>query len=409
MRFYSWLKDILKGLLVSIVMFLLLEALARVVKTVEQDVGQKEVRDPEWFVYSPTLGWERRPGYRGVFGFAERNFDGAGYFAVDSKQIADATKKKVIFIGDSNTFGFGVPTQSSFVEVVDGLLKDINAINLGVSGYTSYQGRVALEKYLPLLKPDLVVASFNFDDRRYVLPPDTMDSAERFEKAYRLSQSTGARIAEFLETSYFCRALHRIITVMGLQPRPVTEVRVDALKPRVDEDAYRRNLSHIAEETKRLGIPLLFLLLHDNPIESYHLKEGIENLTRSDKMAIAHLTVAVEARNTCSDLARIYLAKAYQAQGNTEKAAEVVISRSPFRSLHGGYPIRLDTVYEDIMRQVASDHAVELVDAAKVLDEHPYDYIDLPHFNVDGHRRVGELLASRISQILSGSKTNTSQ
>ena len=61
------------------------------------------------------------------------------------------------------------------------------------------------------------------------------------------------------------------------------------------------------------------------------------------------------------------------------------------------------------MRQVASDHAVELVDAAKVLDEHPYDYIDLCHFNVDGHRRVGELLASRISQILSGRKTSTSQ
>lgn len=410
MRSYSWLKDILKGLLVSIVMFLLAEALARIGKTVEQDVAQEKVGDPEWFVYSPTLGWERRPGYRGVFGFAERNFDGAGYFAVDSKEIADTTKKKIIFIGESNTFGYGVPTQSSFVEVVEGLLKDVNTINLSVSGYTSYQGRVSLEKYLPLLKPDLVVASFNFNDRRYVVPPDTIDSAERFEKAYRLSQSAGPRIAEFLEISYFCRALRRIITVTGLLPRPVTEVRVDALKPRVDEDAYRRNLSHIAEETKRLGIPLLFLLLHDNPIESYHLKEGIENLTRSDKMAIAHLTVAVEARNTCSDLARIYLAKAYQAQGNTEKAAEVVISsRSPWRGLHGGYPIRLDTVYNDIMRQVASDHAVELVDAAKVLDEHPYDYIDLIHFNVDGHRRVGELLASRIPQILSGSKTSTSQ
>ena len=162
-----------------------------------------------------------------------------------------------------------------------------------------------------------------------MVPPDTIDSAERFEKAYRSSQSAGPRIAEFLEISYFCRALRRIITVTGLLPRPVTEVRVDALKPRVDEDAYRRNLSHIAEETKRLGIPLVFLLLHDNPIESYHLKEGIENLTRSDKMAVAHLTVAVEAHNTCSDLARIYLAKAYQAQGNTEKAAEKLSSLAP--------------------------------------------------------------------------------
>ena len=147
MRSYSWLKDILKGLLVSIVMFLLAEALARVGKTVEQDVTQEKAGDPEWFVYSPTLGWDRRPGFKGVFGFAERSFDGAGYFAVDSKEIADTTKKKIIFIGDSNTFGYGVPTPSSFVEVVEGLLKDANTINLGVSGYTSYQGRVSLEKY----------------------------------------------------------------------------------------------------------------------------------------------------------------------------------------------------------------------------------------------------------------------
>jgi lysophospholipase L1-like esterase len=277
--------------------------------------------------------------------------------------------------------------------------------NLGVSGYTSYQGRVSLGKYLPLLKPALVVASFNFNDRRYVLPPDTIDSAEKFEKVYRFSLSAGLpRIAEFLvEISAFFRALRRVTTAIGLFPRPVTEVtevRLDALTPRVDEDAYRWNLSHIAEETKRLGIPLVFLLLKDNPVESYHLKEGIENLTRFDKMAIAHLTVAVKARNTFSDLARLYLAKVYQAQGNMEKAAEVVISRSPVRSLHGGAPVRVDTVYNDIMRQVASDHAVELVDAAKVLDEHPYDYIDSCHFNVDGHRRVGELLASRISQIL---------
>src|SRR5262249_27518612 len=157
---------------------------------------------------------------------------------------------------------------------------------LGVVGYTSYQGRVSLEKSLPLLKPDLVVASFNFNDRRYVLPPDTIDSAEKFETVYRFSLSAGPRIAELLEISYFFRALRRVMTAIALLPRPVTEVRVDAVKPRVDEDAYRWNLSHIAEETKRLGIPLIFLLLKDNPIEAHDLKEGIENLTRSDKMAI---------------------------------------------------------------------------------------------------------------------------
>src|SRR5262249_41679262 len=107
-----------------------------------------------------------------------------------------------------------------------------------------------------------------------------------------------------------------------------------------DEDAYRRNLCQIAEQTKRLGIPLIFLLLKDNPLESYHLKEGIADLTRSDEMAIPHLTVAANELNAFSDLARIYLAKAYQAQGNTAKAAAVVVSRPFVKTLHGEHPIR---------------------------------------------------------------------
>jgi hypothetical protein len=40
MRFFSWLKNILKGLLVSIFVLLLFEALARVVKTVDLDVAR---------------------------------------------------------------------------------------------------------------------------------------------------------------------------------------------------------------------------------------------------------------------------------------------------------------------------------------------------------------------------------
>ncbi len=184
------------------------------------------------------------------------------------------------------------------------------------------------------------------------------------------------------------------------------EKRIDAWRPRVSEEAYRRNLSQIAEEAKRLDIPVLFLLLKDNPLESYHLKEGIKSLegvagTKSEAMAIVHLAVAVETTNMFTDLARLYLAKAYQAQGNEAKAGKALISPFPFRSLQGGRPIRLDTTYNDIMRQVASTYGAELVDATKMQDEHPDAYIDFCHFNEEGHRRVAELLASRISHLLS--------
>jgi len=407
LRVSSRAKNILMGLLVSVVVLLLVEALSRIVKTINFDMASMVTLAPaEGFAYSADLGWERKPGYRGMAsGGFDREFDEAGYVAVDSMQVSDATRRKIVFIGDSNTFGYGVSTRSSFVEVTEGLLSNASAINLGVIGYTSYQGRVTLDKYVPILKPDVVVVSFNYNDRRYIHEPHRVDSAEEFQRMYLLRSNAGANISEFLDASYFVRALRRGMREAGL----VTdrrEMHIDALQPRVNEEAYRRNLSQIAEETKRMGIRLVFLLLKDNPLESYHLKEGVKKLEESGleesgKMAIAHLTVAVDSNNAFSDLARLYLAKAYRAQGDKVKAAEAAVSRSPYRSLQGGRPIRLDTAYNDIMRQVANDYGVELVDAAQVLDEHPYDYIDFCHFNEDGHRRVGELLASRISHILS--------
>ena len=407
MRISSQLRNVLMGLLVSVALLLFAEFLSRVVKTFDVDRDSTVSLAPaEGFAYSAKLGWERKPGYTGMAaGGHEREFDAAGYVTADSTQVSDTTKQKIVFIGDSNTFGYGVPTRSSFVEVVERLLPGVSTINLGVIGYTSYQGRVTFEEYAPRLKPDLVVVSFNYNDRRAILDSGSVDGEEAFQRMYATRSSARATIAGFLDASYFVRGLRRVMIVGGLMTDR-GEKRIDAWRPRVNEEAYRRNLSQIAEGAKRLGIPLMFLLLKDNPLESYHLKEGIKNLegvagAKSESMAIAHLAVAAESTNMFTDLARLYLAKAYQAQDNEAKARNALVSPVPFRSLQGGRPIRLDTSYNDIMRQVASTYGAELVDATNMQDEHPDAYIDFCHFNEDGHRRVAELLASRISHVLS--------
>jgi hypothetical protein len=155
----------------------------------------------DWVIYSRDLGWERKPGYKGNAEGGYREFDREGYLAVDSHKIADTRKKKIIFIGDSNTFGYRVQTRESFVQVVENLLPNVNAINLGVPGYSSYQGRVTVEKYVPILKPDLVIVSFKFNYRRYVLEPVKPDSAEQFEKFYQSSDGIARGVAESLEVS----------------------------------------------------------------------------------------------------------------------------------------------------------------------------------------------------------------
>jgi hypothetical protein len=66
---------------------------------------------------------------------ADREFDAEGYLTVDSDEVhGKSGNKKVVFIGDSKTFGRGASTPDSFVEVTERLLPGVDAINLGVVG-----------------------------------------------------------------------------------------------------------------------------------------------------------------------------------------------------------------------------------------------------------------------------------
>lgn len=103
---------------------LALEGLSRALLTAEADLAST---NPDWYQYTPELGWERRPHFKGlVAGELHRHeparylreFDEQGFFAVDSPQISSTTHTRILAIGDSNTFGWGVPTRSAYPEVL---------------------------------------------------------------------------------------------------------------------------------------------------------------------------------------------------------------------------------------------------------------------------------------------------
>jgi len=130
----------MKRLSFTVVAFVLMlaavELLARVAGTVKRDIDPKRSNGPEqWLVHSPTMGWEKKPDYEGSLGMADREFDAEGYLTVDSDEVhGKSGNKKVVFIGDSNTFGWGASTPDSFVEVTENLFPGVDAINLGVVG-----------------------------------------------------------------------------------------------------------------------------------------------------------------------------------------------------------------------------------------------------------------------------------
>ena len=84
--------------------------------------------------------------------------------------VKPARELRILFLGDSCTFGYGVRHTETFVALLQRnlnkkkRLSGIKCINAGVPGYSAFQGRRYYETEGYRFAPDLVVACFGWND-----------------------------------------------------------------------------------------------------------------------------------------------------------------------------------------------------------------------------------------------------
>jgi lysophospholipase L1-like esterase len=76
--------------------------------------------------------------------------------------------KRILIVGDSNTFGFGVNIEQTFVKRLEGVLRisepDISVINGGVPGYNVWQVCQRIRRLVPLVRPNTVIYAVYLND-----------------------------------------------------------------------------------------------------------------------------------------------------------------------------------------------------------------------------------------------------
>ena len=385
--------------LAVVALLLLVEGGARIAYTVHLNLAKQ----PDWFAYTADAGWERRPNFDGLDQCeVRRTFDHRGLLAGDAARLQPERKGqfRALFLGDSNTYGFCLETEQTFVEVANRLLPQSPSINLGVTGYTSYQGYKALLKYGELIDPNIIFISFNFNDRRFVLQPEQADSDAAFQRLY-----SSTLIQTLSEVSYLFWTANFVSNKLSPASPAASgfaaALRLDKVRPRVDARGYRENLTRMVQWAKQRGIAVAFILLGDNPSQTSALREGVRQLSEGNyELAIKSLTVAEDddgdEDNWFSALARLYLAKAYRGAGLHDKAEQALVLENTVVGLHGGYPVILDTEYNRIVKEVAAEHGALVIDAAGELNKIADIYFDFCHFDHRGHEIVGRLVADVI-------------
>lgn len=116
--------------------------------------------------YDPELGFVMTPHFAGPWAlgaFVETNSIGLrdrDYGPNTGNEI------RILSLGDSYAFGFGVELSDSYAKVLERKLSeslpevDVSVINGAVSGYSTHQQILMFDKLFPLVKPDFVLATF---------------------------------------------------------------------------------------------------------------------------------------------------------------------------------------------------------------------------------------------------------
>jgi lysophospholipase L1-like esterase len=220
-----------------------------------QTLGLPAMNDT--MVSDPRLFWTLKPGLEGKV--IEGHIRDAAIrftFSTNSRGLRgpEVPRRKgafrILALGDSTTFGLGVNDDETWPAVLESLLREktgrpVEVINAGVPGYTAFQGLRYLEDRGLSLAPDLVLATFGFNDA------DSWSARSDYQTAWLLAIRRWERPLLYSRLYAGLKGLYR-----REEPQSPPESR----RPRLSGREFDFALSQIRELCSSRRIPLVLVI-----------------------------------------------------------------------------------------------------------------------------------------------------
>lgn len=162
---------------------------------------------------------------------------------------------RILFLGDSCTFGYGVDYKDAFVDRSEVELRkqfpalDLECINAGIPAYTLFQGWRLLEIEGFDLDPDVIVMCFGGAEPTYW---DNLSDLEHY------GHWLASRPPSWLQWSRICQITRRVMTPLP-KPREKSWSR-PSRKPRLTPYEFELLLNMICQKSSTRQIPVIFLV-----------------------------------------------------------------------------------------------------------------------------------------------------
>jgi len=164
----SWIRVLLLTLLGAVALFAVAEMYQRLQDWRHTRAPILSNDRPGPFRYDAKLGWAPRESYKSTY--TRRTLGGTIYsvhYSSDASGLrlcsTNVKGKKILVVGDSHTQALEVSDDKPYPCV---LARDLKAaaVAYGAGGYGTLQERMAIERFIPLVQPDLIIVQTGYDD-----------------------------------------------------------------------------------------------------------------------------------------------------------------------------------------------------------------------------------------------------
>lgn len=362
------------------------------------------------------LFWRQKPNLDITFKDVEVKTNSMGLRAEEFKKEKPRNTLRIICLGASPTFGWGVNQEQAYPQGLETILKEryqnknIEVINAGNIGYSSNQGLKLFKRDILRLSPDLITISYVIND---VDKHRFYRSDGKSDRELQPKNRVFVYIENILDNSNLFRLFKSAITKSrGLAGKYFSRGSsgVYLEKRRVSADDYRKNLNSFITVAKENNIDIAMIAM---PVNLPSPKAIPESLTRR---ANVHLDKALEYIDNCNyELAGIELEKTLEHDPYSSKALYYLgicsQKKNEFENAKNYFQRakemelyqcgRLGRDYNKIMEETASKGNIIFINIASYFDAikaagGEYLFLDpggdTIHPNAAGHKIIASLI-----------------
>jgi len=206
------------------------------------------------------LFWTQKPGLNTEFAGTPLKTNALGFRGREPGPKR-AGVKRIVIMGASPAFGWGVREEDSYAALLESALtkagKETEVINASIIGYSSWQGLKLLDMTITGLQPDLLIFAYGVNDVDKYRFFRTSDLGDK-ELGPKSAVMTAAE--NFLGSSRFVALYRRLLfRLLGIN-RDLYGAPGTAFKKtrRVPEAHFAENISAFAQKAAALNIKVLF-------------------------------------------------------------------------------------------------------------------------------------------------------